>query len=282
MRKLDRLVWADGIALESYGARVGIRVNTPQALPYLRERFPPQWCAIDEEEVPALLSVRLSLTEARPGIRPFHLVYEGAARMARTHDLGEALNAFESALQILVAAEAPDHVFIHAGVVAWNGKAILLPGKSHAGKTTLVTELLRAGATYYSDEYAVMNDQGLVHPYPRQLSVREGEPVRSVRYPAVSFGATVGQDPIPVGLIVESEYQAGSRWMPRQLTPGQGALSLLSNTVPARLRPAASLAVIRRMVEVAPVLRGPRGEARETAGEILGRLELSRPGITST
>ena len=64
-----------------------------------------------------------------------------------------------------VANYAPDRVFVHAGVVAWRGRALVLPGTSFAGKTTLVAELVRAGAIYYSDEYAVLDEQGRVHPY---------------------------------------------------------------------------------------------------------------------
>jgi hypothetical protein len=30
-----------------------------------------------------------------------------------------------------------------------------------------VAELVRAGATYYSDEFAVLDSRGRVHPFPR-------------------------------------------------------------------------------------------------------------------
>ena len=33
--------------------------------------------------------------------------------------------------------------------------------------------MVRAGATYYSDEYAVIDDTGLVHPFARPLGIRE-------------------------------------------------------------------------------------------------------------
>jgi hypothetical protein len=42
---------------------------------------------------------------------------------------------------------------------------MVLPGKSFAGKTTLVAALVRAGAEYWSDEYAVLDANGDVHPY---------------------------------------------------------------------------------------------------------------------
>ena len=48
---------------------------------------------------------------------------------------------FDSLVRILVGEFAPEHVFIHAGVVGWKGKAILFPADSFKGKTTLVAEL---------------------------------------------------------------------------------------------------------------------------------------------
>jgi hypothetical protein len=63
--------------------------------------------------------------------------------------------------------------FLYAGVVAWQGHAIVFPGRSLSGKTTLVREMLRLGATYYSDEFAVVDNSGLVHSFPRPLGIRE-------------------------------------------------------------------------------------------------------------
>ncbi len=95
--------------------------------------------------------------------------------VVRSSRLATVYDAFESNLRLLVAEFAPRRVFIHAGVVARNGAAIILPGKSFSGKTTLVKELIRAGAVYYSDEYAVLDSWGRVHPFLRPLEVRSDE-----------------------------------------------------------------------------------------------------------
>jgi len=71
-----------------------------------------------------------------------------------------------------IAETAHDRFFVHAGVVGWNGRAIVIPGQSKIGKTTLVEEFLRIGATYYSDEFAVFDRRGYVHPFARPLRVR--------------------------------------------------------------------------------------------------------------
>ena len=84
-------------------------------------------------------------------------------------DDGSGLAALEAALRAHVALQSPDRIFVHAGVVAVRGRAIVLPGTSYCGKTTLVAALVRAGATYFSDEFAVLDERGAVHPYPKPL-----------------------------------------------------------------------------------------------------------------
>src|SRR5690606_18912213 len=48
------------------------------------------------------------------------------------------LDFYESYLRIKIAEYARNVVFVHAGVAAWKGKAIVIPGNSYSGKTTLV------------------------------------------------------------------------------------------------------------------------------------------------
>ena len=74
-----------------------------------------------------------------------------------------------------VAQRSRQMLFVHAGVVGWRGLAIVIPGRSHAGKSTLVAELVRRGAVYYSDEFAVLDETGRVHPYRRTPVLRDDE-----------------------------------------------------------------------------------------------------------
>ncbi len=180
MVKIDRLVWAAGMTLTAYGVRIGIRANSPEVLERLTEYLPPAWEPSSSALVDQLYSLVVGGPDPRPGIRRFHLLYAGAARLARTHLLTEVLERFGSDLQLYTAEMAPNRLFVHAGVVGWQGKAILLPGRSYSGKSTLVAALLQAGATYYSDEYALLDARGRVHPYPKPLSLRSptGEPPR--------------------------------------------------------------------------------------------------------
>jgi hypothetical protein len=156
MAKIDRLGWAAGVSVYAYGWRIGIRVNKPEVLGRVAERLPPGWEPGCSPLVDRLYSFRVGGQSAGSKVRNYTLLYSGLTQLARTMDLDEALDALESDLQTFVAEWAKNRVFVHAGVAAWNGKAIVLPGRSRAGKSTLVAALLRAGATYVSDEYAVI------------------------------------------------------------------------------------------------------------------------------
>ena len=91
-------------------------------------------------------------------------------------DAGAAIEALLANLELWVAEHAQGAVFIHAGCAVANGLGIVIPGYTWFGKTSLVSALVKAGADYYSDEYAVLDHRGLVHPYPRALRVRSRMP----------------------------------------------------------------------------------------------------------
>ena len=48
----------------------------------------------------------------------------------------------------------------------------MVPGRSLSGKSTLVLSFVERGADYYSDEYAVFDSEGRVHPYWRLPKLR--------------------------------------------------------------------------------------------------------------
>lgn len=272
MAKIDRLGWATALSLMSYGVRIGVRINRPEGLEMIREYLPPGWKQTTRDVVERLYSVIIGGNAERPALKSFNLVYANAGRIARSLDLREALAKFEDDCKLFVAETSRRGVFVHAGVVGWKGKAIVIPGRSLTGKTTLVAELVRQGATYYSDEYAVLDERGCVHPYLRPLSIRDSVSGKIERVAAASFGGQIGRKALPVGLVVVSSYQEGARWRPRKLTAGEGALAMFANTVPARRQPQAALTAFRAAMPHAQILKGVRGEASEVADAILREL----------
>lgn len=273
MQKLDRLVWTAGLSFRAYGVRVGVRVNRAEALDYVRDYLPPDWKPANSPVVDRLYSVLVGGSDPRkPNVRRFNLVYADASRIDRSLDMESVLRSLESDIQHFVAEAAPRRVFVHSGVIGWRGRAVLIPGRSFSGKTTLVTELVKAGAVYYSDEYAVLDSNGRVHPYARPLSIRRGESYESDRRPVESLGGSRGAQPLPVGLVVVTEYKSGARWRPRTLSAGQGALALLDNTIAIQKNPETAFPVLKRVAAEARVLKGRRGDAKVVADFILNSL----------
>jgi hypothetical protein len=274
MAALDRLGWVAGVSFDAYGARIGVRVNSLDVLDMLARRLPPGTKRAASRVVDQLFSVWIG--EIRGRTRGFHLLYAGSQRQARTLSEDELLETFEAAVRLGVAAAARRRVFVHAGVVGWQGRAILIPGRSGSGKTTLVTELLRAGATYYSDEFALLDERGRVHPFAKPLSIRDGAAIR--RPTAEELGAESGSRPLPVGLIAFAAYEPGARWRPAPVSPAHGVLGLVPHTVPVRGRPEASLAALRNAVEGARIVKSRRGEAAPAAAALLRQAEEAARG----
>jgi len=245
-----------------------MRVNEPAILKDLIARLPPGSKPASFKLVDHLYSIIFGEAKTDSRVRSLSLAYWNLLRIGRSRKFADMLDAFESHLQLTVAEHARRRVFVHAGVVGWKDRAILIPGLSHSGKTTLVERLIRAGATYYSDEYAVLDERGLVHPYARPLGMRSAES-NSKRLRPEEIGAEVGSKPLRVGLVISTRYKDEARWRPRRLTRGKGVLELMANTVSARSRPELALAVLPRAVESATILKGVRGEAREIVDSIL-------------
>jgi hypothetical protein len=269
MDKIDRLGWAAGMSFISYGVRFGVRVNDSAILKEVIARLPPGSKAASFAATDHLYSIIGSTANSESRVRRLNLGYANLLRFARAREFESVLDAFESHVQLTVAEFAPRRVFVHAGVVGWKNRAILIPGLSYSGKTTLVDQLIRAGATYYSDEYAVLDQRGRVHPYPRALGMRSPGSDQSRKVPAEEIGAIVGSKPLRVGLVVSTKYKSGAHWRPRKVTRGRGVLELMSNTVSARTQPRLALAVLPAALESALILKGVRGEAGQIVEAIL-------------
>jgi hypothetical protein len=172
----------------------------------------------------------------------------------------------------LIAVRATDYVFVHAGAVAHEGRAIVIPGESHAGKSSLVAALVRAGAVYLSDDFAPLDAAGMVHPYARPLSIRHDGPAQ-VDYDISSLGGVAGVEPVPLGLVVLTRYRHGAEWRPRLLSSGEAVLGLMANTVRARAQPGETLRALTRSVGSAVALQGERDEADAVAPLLLAELD---------
>jgi hypothetical protein len=282
MEKLDRLPWATGVAFSSHGARIGIRTDDPALLDTLCKRLPPRARLAESPVVDYLYSfstgaTRSSLANGDKRVKRYTLAYLGTMRLARALSADESLDALESWLHFNVASVARRFLFVHSGVVGWKGRAILLPGRSMSGKSTLVSALLQQGATYLSDEYAVLDARGSVHPYAKPLSLRraDGQTLWQERHHPEEWGAKTQTRSLPVALIALTRYKEGARWRPRALSPGQAVLDLLDQTVLARVRPDFALPILSYVAESARSVTSRRPDATEIAASLLQLCERS-------
>ncbi|GBF82594.1 hypothetical protein [Aphanothece sacrum] len=255
--------WGRMLCFVSYGLSIGIHISDRAILEALPNYLPPNWQPFSSARLDKLYSI-MAVSDS-----PDYLLSDETGELAKSQDLEDIFEVFDSELRLWLGVSVQNRLFVHAGVVEWKGKAIVIPGRSFSGKTTLVAALVQAGATYYSDEYALIDTDGLVHPYPRALSIRQGEGQRTKRCPVEVLGGLAGEKPIPIGLIVQTQYQSEAQWSPQEISGGQAVLTLLDNTLVARLRPEFALPILGKAVSGAVILKSQRGEAEETARVLL-------------
>lgn len=237
----------------------------PEQVPELAESSPSPHPDLDYE-----------VGAGRSPYTPWYEIMLGGRRLAWATSPPVAARLLLSHLEEKLAELARDEVFVHAGVVAWQGRAIVLPGPSYAGKSMLVAEFLRRGAVYYSDEFAVVGLGGKIRPYPRPLHLRTGslpEPLRQWD-PVPAGRCTAGEGILPAAVIFARYVRGrGSRWAP--LPPGLALLHLLAYTPGARRFPREALARLRPVVELAPAYAVRRAEARPAVDAVLRLLPES-------
>jgi hypothetical protein len=245
-----------GITFESFGLVAALASDDRDLLHSAEAMLPPGWRAVDGPPT------------VRFGVWSDGLITVDGARVERSPYAPARLLKLGAIVRHHLATQADRFTFVHAGVVEVAGCGIVMPGRSFTGKSTLVAELVGLGAKYLSDEYAVLDETGLVHPFAKPLSIRDlrHDPLgRLVPVPR----ERVAPGPVRAGLVVLTSYSCGQRWCPSVRSPAEGALALLRNTVSARLRPESAVSATSRLARGAVFLAGRRGEAAETARALM-------------
>ncbi len=255
------LAEVEKISCRAFGVRVDVTV--PARLESeARALLPPNAEFVDDGAEGVTVSI-----EDRTGEL---VVTAGRVPAGTTQDDELALGMLDAQIRAQIALWAPEHIFVHAGVVAVRGRAVVVPGFTFTGKTTLIRALVEAGAVYYSDEFAAIDADGLVHPYPKPLSIRHGDGTgRTTETSAAALGADIGCAPAPVGLVAITSYRPGARLNPEPLASGAALLALLGHTIPARTRPQQSIAALKAAVQGATAWKSERGEAADAARAII-------------
>jgi len=182
--------------------------------------------------------------------------------------------AVADAFETLASTHSGTFAFLHAGGVEVDGRVIVLPGRSHAGKSTLVAAFLERGAKYLSDDMIPIDRKLLAHPFPRPIGIRTKTGGSPRRTPIEKMGATHADGPLPMAMVWSGTYD------PLKITPsfnlrngGRAFADLLAQSPGARIRPSVIVPILSEIARTVPVYTGVRGDAGEMVAAVLERLQ---------
>jgi len=225
------------------------------------------------------------LGQAERGPHGYRVTVEGRAARYEA-DAGAALRALNHELLQALMARCRAHFFVHAAVLEWRGRAVVLPGLSRAGKSTLALALVLAGARYLSDELLAYTSAGRAEPVPRALKIRDEcvgyFPELAARFVGAGEGrflpfAALPEDvlsgPVPVGAVCVPRWSPEGTDRPVALTPGEALLALTASSLNFGAHRAQSLEWLAELVGGATTLALPWREPRAAARALLAELE---------
>lgn len=235
----------------------------------LRDSLPPEFVTSSESsEVSVAYVVTAIVVPGFTEATEFLITCDDVAVFA-TDSEDEAYWWLRWDIDQAVARRSPQRLFVHAGVVGWRGVGIVIPGRASIGKSTLVTELVRRGAVYYSDTFAVLDDEGRVYPYRGMIGPDDENQPQDLRL-IREDGST---EPLPIGLIVAGTYTPGVIWRPTVVRGPHAALPLVDSTVLAREDATRMQQIAAQVTAGAVALRGPRSEAVNVATLLLDTVD---------
>jgi len=264
--RLDSLGFTTGLAITIAGVSIGLQTNDATLLGRLPDYFPPGWRSCMSHEVDQLYSIFVPREPAGQRLRRYSLLYRDVSRLARTIGFGtDNFEVMEASMVRTVSRTSKDFLFVRGGVVGWEGQAIMVVGPPGSGRTTFIKELVGAGAQYYSDQFAVFDREGLVHPFPTPIYSSNGTDACRRICPTQYHGST----PLRLGRVLVTHYEPGARWRPRPLTQGQAMLAIMEWSINADRWPMAVGSLCHAVLR-SSAFKGKRGEAASVVPELLG------------
>jgi hypothetical protein len=185
-------------------------------------------------------------------------------RCDRSIDAAIGWELVESELGLFAAERLEGLVAIHAAMLVHDGRAIVVPGPSHAGKTTLALAAIDAGIAVTSDEYALFDlATGLVHGWPRPLRIRRGEGriERQALPPS-------GDEPVPVGMVAAIRFDPAGRPI-APISRSDAAIAVLENCVCGASRPTDAFDAAIRITAEALAVAGSHTDAARAIEQLL-------------
>lgn len=201
-----------------------------------------------------------------------------------------ALARVMNAINIGATRSAGVDPVLHCGVAAHHGRAVLLPGRPGAGKSTTLTALLTRGLAYITDEAAPIDVTGHIRPYPKPIVVGPGswDAVSQARNARIdltddtmhawwldpgSLGGGVVREPTSVGAVVAPLYRHGSSLRVERLSRAEATTTMASNTFNLTEHGRSGIERIAQLTVDVPLLRITFGDVGEACEVILSELD---------
>jgi hypothetical protein len=166
------------LSLQLLSFTVEVTSNCPEVLDRIVHLYP----AVSEAAPPPFHpSVRKSTTRfaivktcAETGRDEFEL-WRDRSKLRSVASAADALIDLDFGIYATAVPNLAEYVLVHAGVVASSTGAIVFPGVSRIGKSTLTAALCLAGFRCLSDELAIVDPQSFgVYPLRKPIRLREG------------------------------------------------------------------------------------------------------------
>lgn len=192
------------------------------------------------------------------GLEPIRGRYEPDMFLNVNIDWAPSMDRAESDLGLFTAEHLGDWVAVHAAVVRVDGTVLVVPGPSHAGKSSLCAAVLDAGGEVLSDEYALVSPDGdRVAGWPRRVRLRTDP--HQFRRVGTARGGEV--DHVDLVAVVEFDPHGDDPLEVVALTQADLVTALLANTVCAASRPRFAFDAIVAFARRTPGVQGVRGDA---------------------
>jgi len=94
-------------------------------------------------------------------------------------------------------------------------------------------------------------------------------PTTTWKIPIDELNTNVPERAVEPGLILFTQYQAGSVWAPKMLSTGKGILQLVPHTLSIRVQPDFTISVLSNLSTRGIVVESLRGEAENTSEMII-------------
>lgn len=243
------------LVLEGYGARANVGVPGNFDIPALEWHVAPEVKLDIESDGP--LDMLLTCWNGT-----YHLVY-GERRYGPYGSVEGALRGLSNGIHFLLGKRSP-MTFLHAGAVEVDGKAVVFPGRSRWGKSSLVAALVEQGCGYLSDEYAVISSDGTVFPLSKPVRLRRPGGAVHIRPPGVS--APGG---LPCCALILTRFEEGARWDPEVLSSGTAIIETLPAALQSRDCPDRVLTSLTALVREAECYRTLHGRDEPTVETLM-------------